>query len=312
MSLRKFTTEDYHRMIAASCGSAAGNIIGHPIDSLKVRMQVSGTKHNAFRMIYSIVKNEGLLVFFRGFFPPTFMKSITWSMFFTMNGYIVSVLTEKERNRLELIHGSPQEKVVLPIWKLSMVAGLCGMALTPFQGPAEFIKVQLQTDKNLGGIKGSRKFNGMFDCIKQAWKHNSLYRGTIATTLRMAPSWASYIFIYDHINRYFDKFATLGSNEVLSGFGTTFRVLIAGGTAGSLSWIVCYPFDYLKTQIQAHPMSKWNYIGTIERTTRPLRMADIAELTIKRFGIPGFYRGLGPTVVRAWPVNVNSIIHSLL
>eukprot|EP01083_Nonionella_stella_P113739 335491_1 len=44
---------------------------GHPVDSVKVRMQTtSHNQQNIFRTIYTIIQQEGVMPFYRGVFPP--------------------------------------------------------------------------------------------------------------------------------------------------------------------------------------------------------------------------------------------------
>lgn len=55
------------------CGSFAGLIVcltGHPLDSMKVRMQNSLSKITFSEVIAKTYKNEGLLGFYKGMGPP--------------------------------------------------------------------------------------------------------------------------------------------------------------------------------------------------------------------------------------------------
>lgn len=56
---------------------------GHPMDTLKVRMQMS--KDNFFRSIYKIVKNEGVLAFYKGmsfpFLSVPFLNAIVFAVY---------------------------------------------------------------------------------------------------------------------------------------------------------------------------------------------------------------------------------------
>jgi solute carrier family 25 carnitine/acylcarnitine transporter 20/29 len=70
--------------------------------------------------------------------------------------------------------------------------------------------------------------------------------------------------------------------------------LIAGAVAGVIGWIATFPFDVLKTRLQAST-------GVSESSWRMAHKMYYAE--------PGgggrvFWRGLVPTLVRAVPVNM--------
>mmetsp|Transcript_21766 Transcript_21766/g.37097 ORF Transcript_21766/g.37097 Transcript_21766/m.37097 type:complete len:90 (+) Transcript_21766:2-271(+) len=67
-------------------------------------------------------------------------------------------------------------------------------------------------------------------------------------------------------------------------------VVMAGGTAGALYWLVPYPLDTAKSLIQ-----------TANEPNLGLRQA-IARIYAAR-GIRGLYNGLGVTMLRAFPSN---------
>lgn len=67
---------------------------------------------------------------------------------------------------------------------------------------------------------------------------------------------------------------------------------LSGGFAGMLGWIVAMPFDVPKTNIQSR------YDTYVLGSYFP-EMARI----YKQHGIAGFYNGLGPTLLRAFPAN---------
>jgi len=66
---------------------------------------------------------------------------------------------------------------------------------------------------------------------------------------------------------------------------------MAGGFAGSFSWLIGYPIDIIKTQIQ---VSSDKVAPTI---------MQILTLEYRKHGMSYFFRGLSPTLIRAFPVN---------
>ena len=75
------------------------------------------------------------------------------------------------------------------------------------------------------------------------------------------------------------------------------KVCMAGSLAGMAYWGVPYPADVVKSKIQT---------GThglvVENGAQP-SIAAVAKETMRREGVPGFYRGCGITVARAGPGN---------
>lgn len=77
-----------------------------------------------------------------------------------------------------------------------------------------------------------------------------------------------------------------GKNNVLYG-------LCAGGLAGMVSWIACYPTDVIKTCIQADDASNPKYKGYM----------DCIRQGYKSNGLKFFFRGLNSTMIRSFPTN---------
>ena len=70
--------------------------------------------------------------------------------------------------------------------------------------------------------------------------------------------------------------------------------LFAGGVSGILTWLVNYPIDVIKSRIQADgTQSKHKYNGFI----------DCGKQIYNTEGVKGFRKGLGVTLIRAFPVN---------
>ena len=63
-----------------------------------------------------------------------------------------------------------------------------------------------------------------------------------------------------------------------------------GGVAGQAAWGICYPFDIAKTEIQC-------------TTDRTLTMRDAFVRGYRREGLRYFFKGLSPTLQRAFIVN---------
>lgn len=76
-----------------------------------------------------------------------------------------------------------------------------------------------------------------------------LFRGFWVTFWRDLPSWAAYFWAYELFKLHGGVTETersgqsLSNNQILMKMG-------AGGLAGVISWLVCFPFDIVKTVIQ--------------------------------------------------------------
>ena len=70
--------------------------------------------------------------------------------------------------------------------------------------------------------------------------------------------------------------------------------MFAGGCAGATSWLVVYPFDVIKTTIQT---------GTSTTSGSSTSFVAVTKRLYAQNGMSVFFRGLGTTIARAFPVN---------
>ena len=77
--------------------------------------------------------------------------------------------------------------------------------------------------------------------------------------------------------------------------------LLAGGLAGTTSWLATVPLDVIKTRIQSDPLTVGGrYVAS-----------GIRQCVIDGWRAGGwrvFYRGLGATCLRAFPVNAVTLV----
>merc|ERR1711957_467534 len=107
-----------------------------------------------------------------------------------------------------------------------------------------------------------------------------------STAWREVPAFGMYFSCYEYIKEELQ--------ERVTGLPPYLASMFAGGASGCFTWAVIYPVDVVKTRIQT--MS----ISTPVNQRRMLRLgADIAS----REGVGALFRGLGVTLIRAFPVN---------
>ena len=69
---------------------------------------------------------------------------------------------------------------------------------------------------------------------------------------------------------------------------------IAGGIAGSATWAIVYPVDVIKTHVQTMPL---------DTPRAKLSMYRVGSQIVAQHGWRHLFRGLGITLIRAFPVN---------
>jgi solute carrier family 25 carnitine/acylcarnitine transporter 20/29 len=256
----------FQDLIAGGIAGSFGVVAGYPLDSIKVRMQM-GTA--------STVQFGGVASLFRGIGAPFATAALVNASIFCSYGKSTRLWDQCFENKKELA-----------TFKAVACGTFAGIVSSFLLCPTEHVKVQLQTQQH-NGVGTRVVYRDALDATRKIVANHGitgLYRGLIATCCRQGPAFGVYFASYGTIKEW--------GKQV---FGNEWSACVfAGGTAGALSWGVVYPVDVLKSRIQALPLDA-------SRTESSL--ANIARSVVKRDGWRALYRGLGITLVRAFPVN---------
>lgn len=266
-----------HELFAGGVAGSAGIFVGHPMDTLKVRMQMlpAGTSSSIsglFNPQYGSV--------WKGVVPPVTMAAVLNAQIFLTYGRTIASWNEYFGLRKE------QPSML----RDGVCGGFTGLISALIMCPTEHIKTRLQT-QHKSNVTASNQpgeviYRNGFHATKHIYENygiTGLFRGTAATALRQSPSFAVYFTVYNSLK---DKAAAYEKDSLLIS-------MAAGGIAGSLSWAVVYPVDLIKSRIQAMPLdSHLNH--SISAMTRQF---------VQENGWRALYRGFWLTVIRAFPVN---------
>lgn len=164
-----------------------------------------------------------------------------------------------------------------------------GAACFFFSTPTDLIKIKAQITK-------SSKTS--YQVTKEVYLQSGLrgfYQGGVITMIRDAPSYGIYFWAYEGMKRVL---------QVESG-DSAWKLLLAGGMAGTVSWASIYPIDVVKSrlQMQQQQQKQVHESGRL-LTDRPY--ASIKDCVVRSYKAEGpsvFFRGLWPTLLRGFPVN---------
>jgi len=136
----------------------------------------------------------------------------------------------------------------------SFVAGSAGGLLQcVILVPSEVIKCTMQAGSlphstHLAGA--SNAFTPTIDTIKYIYRTEGLagmYKGLGVTALREIPAIGIYFFTYKNLRKQFHAMQGGTAQTPVS----TPATLVAGALAGAASWLLLYPIDVIKTNMQA-------------------------------------------------------------
>ena len=195
----------------------------------------------------------------------------------------------------------------------SVIAGSVGGFVSCFiTCPTELIRIRMQM-QGIGqrevfleytghhSAPGAHKYyTSTYDCFKKICKHEGirgLYRGNVSTILRETPSFGCYFASMDYFCQVSARFFDIHFDEV-----GPITLLIGGGFSGMIGWFLCYPFDVVKSRLQGDGVEYNEYKGTM----------DCVRRTYHSDGIRGFFKGITPTLVRAFPVNATTWLTAIM
>ena len=278
LSIEPATTFALHELLAGAVAGSAGIFVGHPLDTLKVRMQMLPSTSSS--TVQALLFNSQYGSVWKGVFPPVMMAGVLNAQIFYTYGRSTSLWNEY----FDLQKGE----------KSALRDGVCGWFTGSVSAlimcPTEHVKTRLQTQhkSNVALSIGSNEViyrNGLHATrhIYETTGIIGLYRGFIATAARQAPAFAVYFTTYNGLKTQAAKY---DQDSLLVS-------ITAGGIAGSLSWAVSYPVDLIKNRIQAMPLdSKMNH-----------SISAVARQFVQENGWRALFRGFWLTIIRAFPVN---------
>lgn len=171
------------------------------------------------------------------------------------------------------------------------LGGISGGIVKTCMSPIERVKILMQTmDSNPKVISGEiERYKSIGDCFKRVQAEQGVaafWRGNLVNCIRYAPQQGSALAFNDAIKRTFPKYNP--QTHYYQDFGSK---LLAGGLAGAVANVICYPFDFARTRLASDlGKGKGQFNGILDCITK----------TVQQGGITGLYRGAGVTVAGAF------------
>jgi len=181
-------------------------------------------------------------------------------------------------------------------------AGLAaGLTSALIATPMELLKVKLQLQ--LQRSPSDRQFSGPIDCARQVVRAQGIqglwtgFTGSLA--FRSNFFWM--FLSFEGLMRGFSKLD--GTPYEMS---TGLSNFLSGGFGSFVYWAFAIPADNVKNRMMSQPLAVTSSRpGLFSRLGRP-SFASVVHGIYTRDGFRGFFRGLGPTFLRAFPVNASA------
>lgn len=312
---------DPSTFFAGLIGGGVGTLMGHPLDTLKTRLQVGRiVSPGGPKSFYSAVKD-----LYRGVGPPILtvgiIQSINFSVYEATKRYLIDVFPKNYSD----------EKTIYPFDPLVTSGGgfAAGCVVSLIACPITVVKINQQV-----GVAGAQSSNSIRDVSRfifsnGGWK--GFYRGYATTLMLEAPGRGMYMTMYEFGKMSLMTYGPDFDNDsspwisrdsfVSSKYGGQFSDgngaqpslltrILAAGISGIFSWLPVFPLDVVRSRMQADTgtyvtnHSNSNHGVAVDRIKvyKYKSSWDCGIQVYQQGGLRAFTRGLGYTLMRAFPV----------
>ena len=287
---------------SGSLGAMASGAVTHPIDLVKVRMQLYGScTEGAAALAAERGTSAGVARAAPGMFATGATVLRTEGVFGLYKGLSASLLRQAsfigtKFGAYDVLKSAARTTGdgdgKLPFWKMTMCgigAGAIGAAVG---NPADLAMVRMQADGRLP-VELRRNYRNGADALFRVGREEgvfALWRGCMPTVNRAMIVTASQMAVYDQAKHYILDHTSLSDGLTVQ-TGASFA-------AGVVAALTSNPIDLAKSRLMSmkadEKTGKMPYSGTL----------DCLAKTVRTEGVSAVYKGLVPTVARQVPLNI--------
>ncbi|KAH0843883.1 hypothetical protein AYO21_10420 [Fonsecaea monophora] len=274
-------------LIAGGGAGMMEALVCHPLDTIKVRMQLSrrgrtpGTKKRGFIMTgRDIVKRETVFGLYKGL--GAVLTGIVPKMAIRFTSY----------EWYKQLLADPDGKVSS---RATFMAGLAAgiTEAVAVVTPMEVVKIRMQAQyHSLSDPLDVPKYRSAPHALMTVIREEgfgALYRGVSLTALRQGTNQAVNFTVYTELKEMLQKWQPEFDNKNLPGYQTT----VIGLISGAMGPFSNAPIDTIKTRLQKTPAEPGQ--------TALSRIMKISSDMFKQEGPKAFYKGITPRVMRVAP-----------
>ncbi|KAK2848531.1 hypothetical protein FQN49_005634 [Arthroderma sp. PD_2] len=281
--------------IAGFSAGICSTLVVHPLDIVKTRLQVdrfsSSRIGNSLRIIRGISQNEGgLRAFYRGLTPNLVGNSVSWGLYFLWYGEMKELLS--------VSRGDGSGAGGLSSLDYFLASGTAGVLTTILTNPIWVIKTRmLSTGAHVPGA-----YSSMISGVRQIYRIEGLsgfYQGLVPAMFGVSHG-ALQFMAYEKLKKYRTHMAqntsTDGTTSSTGTVSTQLRTLnnmdylLLSSISKMFAGCATYPYQVLRARLQTYD-ARGTYKG----------VRDAFDQILRTEGVAGFYKGLGPNLVRVLP-----------
>ncbi|CAL8399195.1 unnamed protein product [Boreogadus saida] len=268
-------------LTAGAVGGAACVIIGQPCDTVKVKLQTFPALYRGVADCFCRTwKQTGVRGLYQGtgaaLLANAGENAILFACYGTCQKIVSHTLGLDPQQQLSPLHSA-------------LAGSLAAVVSSVVLCPTELVKCRLQahTEMRTLGRTPLNAGSSSWSVVRSVLRSEGplgLLQGLTSTWLREVPG---YFFFFGGYEVCRSFLMPPGGDHL-----DAMSLLVSGGVGGAAFWLAVYPIDSVKTRIQVQTMSG----------PQPGFTAMFLQI-VRSEGVGALYRGLTPTVLRAFPAN---------
>ena len=275
--------------VSGTAGGIAVVAVGHPFDTVKVRLQSQSVTKPIYSGAFDCVKKtlawEGVGGLYKGVASPLAGQMVFRATLFSAFG-------ESKRWLGTNADGSTRALTDLDYYKAGMMTGFVA-AFT--EAPIDFYKSQIQVQilRSKADPNYKAPYTTVTDCVRQTLKTSGMrgpFQGLGPTILRNTPANAVYLGSFEVMKKKMAEMKGIEVSELSAPL-----VIGAGGFGGILYWLCIYPVDVVKSAMMTDSI--------VPKERAYPNILTTAKKLWGEGGISRFYKGFTPCIMRAAPAN---------
>ena len=296
-------------IVESAAGFSAGivsTLAVHPFDIVKTRLQIEQNERSrpggSLRVIRTIARegsNDPKAVlkthsaslrspalgvvqnFYRGLMPNMIGNSVSWALYFMFYGNIKDLIRSA---RSQTNPSTKLGKQELSSADYFLASGLSGVLTAILTNPIWVIKTRmLSTARNTPGAYTSTLQGAV--TLYRGEGVRGFYRGLIPSLFGVSHG-AIQFMAYEQLKNYFALSIRGGTKDGLTNLDFLGLSAASKIFAGSIT----YPYQVVRARLQTYDAGQ-KYQGAW----------DVIRKVARREGVQGFYKGMGPNIVRVLP-----------
>ncbi|GAQ86007.1 mitochondrial substrate carrier family protein [Klebsormidium nitens] len=259
------------RLISGAFAGAVSRTAVAPLETLRTHLMVGSNGKNIGEVFSNILANEGWRGLFRGNGVNVLRVAPSKAIELFAFDTVKRILTPKDGSSANLPAGLP----------VATVAGAsAGLASTLCTYPLELLKTRLTIQRGV--------YTGMGDALTKIVREEGfqeLYRGLTPSLIGVIPYAAVNYYAYDSLKATYRK---VTKKDKVGNLATLF----IGSLAGAIASGSTFPLEVARKQMQ---------VGAVSGHIVYRDVFHALSSILKKEGVAGLYRGLGPSWMKLMP-----------